>query len=413
MAGLPISAAAPAWADGAGAPGSGVGGYWLAGSTGTVTASGTTPFGGYAPPAAPAQPVVALAPTPDGGGYWEATAAGQVLPAGDAIYEGSAPASLRRPVVALAPTPDGGGYWLFAADGGVFCFGDASFYGSAGSLRLSRPVVGGAATADGHGYWLVTSGGGVFTFGDARYYGSAGGTRLAAPIVAMAATPGGTGYWLAGAAGQVLAYGDAGVRAAATPGTAQTGGASGPASGGTSGGVPSSGAVVGLAPTPDGQGYWLATSTGSVLAYGDAELPPTNSTPAGAEVVAVAAPGPPPAPGRAVQWALAQVGKPYLYGGTGPDGYDCSGLVMAAFDHVGVSLPRVAQDQYDAGPAVATGAPLEPGDVVFFGTAAAVTHDGIYVGNGEMVDAPHSGSEVRVESFTGWPDYLGATRPAG
>ena len=88
----------------------------------------------------------------------------------------------------------------------------------------------------------------------------------------------------------------------------------------------------------------------------------------------------------------------------------------------GVTIPRVAQAQYDAGPPVPDGQPLEPGDLVFFGTDTSnVDHVGIVVsGAGEMVDAPHTGAEVRQEPFPTTPGaafglltYLGATRPAG
>ena len=129
--------------------------------------------------------------------------------------------------------------------------------------------------------------------------------------------------------------------------------------------------------------------------------------------------------GIAVDWALAQVGTPYVWGGETPGvGFDCSGLVQAAYRVAGVDLPRVAQDQYDAGPPVPTGEPLEPGDLVFFGGSdTTVDHVGIYVGteSGQavMVDAPHTGADVRVEAFPtmigaafGDLVYLGATRPA-
>jgi cell wall-associated NlpC family hydrolase len=107
----------------------------------------------------------------------------------------------------------------------------------------------------------------------------------------------------------------------------------------------------------------------------------------------------------------AYLGTPYVWGGENPKvGFDCSGLVQWVYAKAGLSLPRVAQDQYNAGPLVASGVPLEPGDVVFFGTPRAITHDGIYIGNGMMVDAPHTGTLVRVESSQ-WPDYVGATRP--
>ena len=122
--------------------------------------------------------------------------------------------------------------------------------------------------------------------------------------------------------------------------------------------------------------------------------------------------------GIAVDWALAQVGTPYIWGGETPGvGFDCSGLVQAAYKVAGITLPRVAQDQYDTTTKLAPDGPLEPGDLVFLGGSTTdVTHVGIYVGNGQMVDAPHTGADVRVESFPatvgaswGADIYLGAT----
>jgi cell wall-associated NlpC family hydrolase len=122
---------------------------------------------------------------------------------------------------------------------------------------------------------------------------------------------------------------------------------------------------------------------------------------------------PGPAAQSAVAYALAQLGTPYRWGGDEPGGFDCSGLVQAAYQAAGIGLPRVAQAQYDAGPPVPAGQPLQPGDLVFFGADPAdVTHVGIVVSPGEMVDAPHTGAVVRIEPYS-WPDYLGATRPAG
>lgn len=115
----------------------------------------------------------------------------------------------------------------------------------------------------------------------------------------------------------------------------------------------------------------------------------------------------------AVQVALDQVGTPYLWGGEEPGGFDCSGLVQYAYAAAGLALPRVAQDQYDAGPALPAAATLAAGDLLFFGTGpSAVDHVGVYLGDGRMVDAPHSGALVRVEpvDLTA-PSFVGATRP--
>ena len=116
----------------------------------------------------------------------------------------------------------------------------------------------------------------------------------------------------------------------------------------------------------------------------------------------------------AVAYALAQLGTPYLWGGEGADGFDCSGLVQAAYTAAGVALPRVAQAQYDA--TAANAVPLDqlqPGDLVFFGASTgAITHVGIVVSPGEMVDAPHTGADVRIEPYD-WPDLVAATRPVG
>ena len=87
----------------------------------------------------------------------------------------------------------------------------------------------------------------------------------------------------------------------------------------------------------------------------------------------------------------------------------------------GIALPRVAQDQYDATGKPESGDPLEPGDLVFFGQSTTdITHVGIFVGNSQMVDAPHTGADVRVESFPiatlgarwGSDVFVGATQPA-
>jgi cell wall-associated NlpC family hydrolase len=126
------------------------------------------------------------------------------------------------------------------------------------------------------------------------------------------------------------------------------------------------------------------------------------------------------AAGVALSFALSQRGVPYVWGGESPSGYDCSGLAQASYRAAGISIPRTAQEQFDAGPHLPAGAPLQPGDLVFFGSSTSnVTHVGIVVQSGEMVDAPHTGTVVQTESFPAtigsrWGEdvYLGATRPA-
>jgi cell wall-associated NlpC family hydrolase len=112
----------------------------------------------------------------------------------------------------------------------------------------------------------------------------------------------------------------------------------------------------------------------------------------------------------AINFARSVIGTPYVWGGESAQGYDCSGLTQAAFKSAGVNLPRVAQDQYNATPKVDV-KQLQAGDLVFFGqSTSAISHVGIYIGNGQMVDAPHTGAQVRTESI-GWGDLVGATRP--
>lgn len=126
-------------------------------------------------------------------------------------------------------------------------------------------------------------------------------------------------------------------------------------------------------------------------------------------------PGASAAARTAIDYARAQLGLPYQWGGDGPaagdPGFDCSGLTRAAYAAAGITLPRTAQAQYDAGPPLAPGTPLQPGDLVFYGTPQHVHHVGLYIGGNQMIDAPHRGSTVRVEDYR-WADYLGATRPS-
>ncbi|HEY6625075.1 MAG TPA: NlpC/P60 family protein [Acidimicrobiales bacterium] len=115
----------------------------------------------------------------------------------------------------------------------------------------------------------------------------------------------------------------------------------------------------------------------------------------------------------ALRFAAEKLNTPYVWGGTGNGGFDCSGLTQAAYQAGGISLPRVAQDQYDAGPPVTAAQTVQPGDLVFFGDGPnSVDHVGLYVGGGEMIDAPHTGANVRFDNAD-WPGLVGVTRPAG
>jgi cell wall-associated NlpC family hydrolase len=111
----------------------------------------------------------------------------------------------------------------------------------------------------------------------------------------------------------------------------------------------------------------------------------------------------------AVEFACGQLGKPYIWGGNGNPGFDCSGLTVAAYAAAGINLPRTAQDQYDAGSLLPPGTPLQPGDLVFYGTSpASVEHVGIAISTTQMIDAPHAGADVQIDAVG---RYLAASRP--
>jgi cell wall-associated NlpC family hydrolase len=110
----------------------------------------------------------------------------------------------------------------------------------------------------------------------------------------------------------------------------------------------------------------------------------------------------------ALRAALTQRGKPYVWGAAGPDSYDCSGLVMWAFAQEGISLPHYTGSQWNSGMHVSRN-DLQPGDLVFF--FADISHVGIYLGNGLMVDAPSAGQDVQVQAVF-WDEYVGAVRIA-
>jgi cell wall-associated NlpC family hydrolase len=115
-----------------------------------------------------------------------------------------------------------------------------------------------------------------------------------------------------------------------------------------------------------------------------------------------------------VVYAAGQLGKPYQWGATGPDAFDCSGLAMMAYRAAGVGIPRTSQQQWAFGQPVPA-SQVMPGDLVFFagsdGTMTAPGHVGIVIGHGLMIDAPQTGETVRIEPYGDVSGLVGFTRP--
>jgi NlpC/P60 family len=313
-------------------------------------------------------------PAPDS--FWLAAPSGSIAAFGVPSY-GAPGIPLNRPVVGMAASGDQQGYWMVASDGGVFSYGDAHFFGSTGNIHLNRPIVGLTPTRDSRGYWLVASDGGVFTFGDGVFYGSTGSIALNQPIVGMAPTPDGRGYWLVASDGGVFTFGDA-----AFYGSTAT--------------APQD-PVERLVPSPSGHGYWVVQQNGTATPFGDAG---PAAPPAQALMFAPVTPG-----DKAVTFAFQQLGKPYIWGGNGPVGYDCSGLALASWRNgAGVSFARVADDQYHTAGTPVPMTDLRTGDLVFWGTSAtdwtSVYHTALYVGGNRIVEA--TGDHVQLNDLEQW-----------
>lgn len=130
----------------------------------------------------------------------------------------------------------------------------------------------------------------------------------------------------------------------------------------------------------------------------------SSSSPAPAPTTAAPASG---RAGAAVAFAMAQVGDAYVFGAAGPSAWDCSGLTMMAWAQAGVSLPHSSSAQYSSGPHVAE-SDLQPGDLVFY--YSPISHVGMYIGNGMIVNAENPSVGVKVASLHSMP-YVGAVRP--
>jgi cell wall-associated NlpC family hydrolase len=139
-------------------------------------------------------------------------------------------------------------------------------------------------------------------------------------------------------------------------------------------------------------------------------LSPLPSAVAEEPAPAAATAAPSSAAQTAVDTALAQVGKPYQYGGAGPDSFDCSGLTQFAYRAAGIELPHSSRSQSTMGVPIDNIWDLQPGDLLFF--YSPVSHVGIYIGDGQMVHASTEGQPVSVVDARDVPDYAGARRIA-
>jgi cell wall-associated NlpC family hydrolase len=109
---------------------------------------------------------------------------------------------------------------------------------------------------------------------------------------------------------------------------------------------------------------------------------------------------------QALRWAMTKLGDPYVYAAAGPNTFDCSGLTMWAYAQVGISLVHYTGTQWTEGVHVSVNQ-LEPGDLVFF--YPDISHVGMYVGDGLMIDAPHTGTVVQIQPIF-WDEYVGAVQ---
>jgi cell wall-associated NlpC family hydrolase len=149
----------------------------------------------------------------------------------------------------------------------------------------------------------------------------------------------------------------------------------------------------------------LTDNSHGVLASGSTYLPAGFTLPPGTSPSAV----------TAIAYAVAQLGKPYLWGGTGPVGYDCSGLVMMAYRAAGIPLPRTTFQQVYAGTPVYSVSQLQPGDLIFTagsdGTPTDPGHVGMYIGSGLVIAAPETGEPIAITPLDGyWAQQADAIR---
>jgi cell wall-associated NlpC family hydrolase len=433
-------------------------GYWLLTSKGTVLPFGSAAVLRPAtPPSAKkalddASPAVGQAVTPTGKGYWIVHADGRVNAFGDAAQHvrrvPGSPAT-DAPTVAIAATPDGLGYWTVASDGVVHAFGTARTFPALPDQPTLKRVRALTSIPDGQGYWLLDTAGRVAAFGAAKTFPAAPHAPQISKAVALTVpvrTPLGdmpmewirldqraartcTGLPWTVLAGIGKVESDFG--RSTLPGV-QSGtnfaGAAGPMQLGIGGLAGDTWArydhplAADPAPNPSdaanppnpwdpvsavyAAARYLCTAGGghaktlraAILAYNHVDSY-ADQVLAWSDLYAGTAAGNGAA---AVRLAETQLGVTYIFGAESPgSAFDCSGLTQWTFRSLGVPIPRTAAEQWGALPHLPAGVPWQPGDLLFFvgsdGTRFAPGHVGIYVGNGEMIDAPHDGAVVRIE----------------
>ncbi|MDH6136052.1 cell wall-associated NlpC family hydrolase [Kitasatospora sp. MAA4] len=170
----------------------------------------------------------------------------------------------------------------------------------------------------------------------------------------------------------------------------------------------------------DGSVYWFKNSSGTwrYTSHEDIYLDRIGSGSGSGSAGDSTASGPSDSAARgsgdteaAVEFALAQVGKPFEMGGNGPDDYDCSGLVQQAYLRAGISLPRIADEQYGATTPISS-SDLQRGDLLYWsydGSPGQIHHTAIYLGDNQYVEAAHPGTNVRISHLNSgnWPTQTG------
>jgi hypothetical protein len=376
--------------------------------------------------------MVAVVATASGSGYWTVAADGGVFAYGDAVPPATNPlpdmaaqGRLNQPIVE-ATRIGANGLLLVAGDGGVFALGGAPFYGSMGGKPLNKPMVDIVTSPTGKGYATVAADGGVFAFGD--YQGPASnplpGMTLRQPVTAAARDASGYGLLLTAGDGGVFALGGAAFRGSAAD-------------------LKLAGPITGIAADPRAGGYWLTGTDGGVFTYGPgagffgnavsnpscaATVPPVGST----TIVRIAEDI---LAGRAVTpWKGGAV--PYVWGGghgsaVGPstgtcDGYtgsikpcpatktvgvDCSGFTRWVYKLAyGVDVLGGGNTNMHLKRMKRVSSP-QPGDLVYFGTSASnTTHVAIFLGKGQIIEAPQTGMNIRKSTVSGRSGLVGYYR---